>query len=76
MSEEKDDSKSKLMTALEAALTKELKLLSTSNDPETQKPYTLTAKSKVWDRILKLEAIKLKVPDAEYGTGFVGGEPS
>lgn len=62
--------RSALMEALEDALTKELKLVTKGQDPETHKPFTLTDKSKVWDRVLKLEAIKAKIVNPEFGTGF------
>ena len=65
--------KSTLRDALEADLTDELKKLKKDN-PETQKPYTLTDKSKVWDRILKLEAIKAKLNEGEWGKGFGGDD--
>ena len=69
MAKPDDDGKSQLLRDLETALAAELKKLKGTN-PETEKPYSLTEKSKVWDRILKLEAIKAKLPDAQYGTGF------
>ena len=61
---------SKLRDELEKQLTKELKLVSTQDDPETNEPYTITAKSKVWDRVLKLEAIKAKLDGEGWGAGF------
>lgn len=61
---------SKLRDELEKQLTKELKHVSSQDDPETQKPYTITAKSKVWDRVLKLEAIKAKLDGEGWGAGF------
>jgi len=63
-------SESKLRDELEKQLTKELKSVSVGDDPETGKPYTITAKSKVWDRILKLEAVKAKLNDGEWGSSF------
>ena len=68
MTSKKDGSK--LMEALETALTKELKLVTSGVDAETDKPFTLTAKAKVWDRVLKLEAIKSKMDGAGWGSGF------
>ena len=60
----------KLREELEKQLTRELKLVSSGTNPETEKPYTLTDKSKVWDRVLKLEAIKVKLNEGNWGTGF------
>lgn len=62
--------KSKLIEDLEKALAEELKKIGSGVDPETQKPYSLTAKSKVWDRVLKLEAIKAKLDLGDWGSGF------
>ena len=61
---------SNLRDQLEKQLTAELKLVSKGIDPETDKPYTLTAKAKVWDRVLKLEAIKAKLNEGNWGSGF------
>jgi predicted house-cleaning NTP pyrophosphatase (Maf/HAM1 superfamily) len=63
-------SESKLRDELEKQLTKELKHVSVDVDPETNKHYTITAKSKVWDRVLKLEAIKAKLEGDGWGSGF------
>ena len=41
-------------------------LRETMADPEA----TLTDKTKILDRALKLEALKAKVSDDEYGSGF------
>lgn len=35
---------------------------------------SLTDKSRVIDRALKLEAIRLKASDSEWGSGFLDGE--
>jgi len=60
----------KLIDELEVALRDELTKIKTGIDPDTDQPYTLTAKSKVWDRILKLEAIKAKMNSGDWGEGF------
>ena len=62
---------SALKNELEKALTKALKDVSGGSvNPETQKPYTLTDKAKVWDRVLKLEAIKVKMNEGQWAEGF------
>ena len=63
-------SKSALRDALEEALSAELKRVTNGTDPDTSKKYTLTDKSKVWDRVLKLEAIKAKLNEGQWGAGF------
>lgn len=60
----------RLLDRIEQSLRKELDNLDDGSDPDTQKPYTLTDKTKVWDRILKLEAIKAKLNEGEWGAGF------
>ena len=50
---------------LEAAISK--LLAEVMADPEA----SLTDKSKIIDRALKLEAIRLKASDAEWGSGFM-----
>jgi hypothetical protein len=35
---------------------------------------TLTDKAKIIDRALKLEQLKLKLSDDEWGSGFLGGD--
>lgn len=60
----------KLIDELEDSLRDELSKITSGVDPETGKPYTLTSKSKVWDRILKLEAIKAKMNAGDWGEGF------
>ena len=35
---------------------------------------TLTDKAKIIDRALKLEQLKLKLSDDEWGSGFMGGD--
>jgi hypothetical protein len=60
----------RLRDELEKQLTEELRAISTGNDPETNKPYSITAKARVWDRILKLEAIKAKLQEGDWGSGF------
>ena len=39
-------------------------------DMKTNEEWTLTDKMKILDRALKLEAIKLKMNDDEWGSGF------
>lgn len=51
--------------ALEKAIARLLEL--TINDPEA----SLTDKMKIIDRSLKLEALKLKVSDDAWGSGFM-----
>ena len=70
----KNAGKSVLRDALEDALTKELKRVSGGRDPDTDKPFTLTDKAKVWDRVLKLEGIKAKLNEGEWGKGFADGD--
>jgi hypothetical protein len=53
---------------LEAAISK--LLAEVMADPEA----SLTDKSKIIDRALKLEAIRLKASDAEWGSGFINDE--
>jgi len=53
---------------LEAAISKMLKEVMI--DPTA----TITDKTKVIDRALKLEAIKMKMSDDEWGTGFMMDE--
>jgi len=53
---------------LEQAISDLLK--STMLDPEA----TLTDKTKILDRALKLEQLKLKMNDDEWGAGFLGGD--
>ena len=53
---------------LEAAISKMLKEVMI--DPTA----TITDKTKVIDRALKLEAIKMKMSDEEWGTGFMMDE--
>lgn len=53
---------------LEEAISKMLKEVMT--DPMA----SITDKTKVIDRALKLEAIKLKMSDDEWGSGFVDDE--
>lgn len=43
-------------------------LVLTMNDPEA----TLTDKTKILDRALKLEQLKMKMSDDEWGSGFFG----
>lgn len=45
-------------------------LRETMSDPTT----SITDKTKVLDRALKLEAIKLKMSDDEWGSGFLSDE--
>lgn len=64
-------SESALRDELEKVLRKELKSVSAGGvDPETLKPYTLTDKCKIFDRVLKLEAIKAKLDGDGWGAGF------
>ena len=53
---------------LEAAISK--LLAEVMADPEA----SLTDKSKIIDRALKLEAIRLKASDAEWGSGFINDD--
>jgi hypothetical protein len=53
---------------LEAAISK--LLAEVMADPEA----SLTDKSKIIDRALKLEAIRLKASDAEWGSGFMNDD--
>ena len=53
---------------LESAISK--LLAEVMADPEA----TLTDKSKIIDRALKLEAIRLKASDAEWGSGFLDSD--
>ena len=53
---------------LEAAISK--LLAEVMEDPEA----SLTDKSKIIDRALKLEAIRLKASDAEWGSGFMNDD--
>ena len=53
---------------LESAISK--LLAGVMADPEA----TLTDKSKIIDRALKLEAIRLKASDAEWGRGFLDSD--
>ena len=53
---------------LEAAIAKLLK--ETMADPEA----TLTDKMKIIDRSIKLEALKMKDADADWGSGFFAGD--
>jgi hypothetical protein len=53
---------------LEQAISDLLK--STMLDPTA----TLTDKTKILDRALKLEQLKLKMNDDEWGAGFLGGD--
>ena len=53
---------------LESAISK--LLADVMADPEA----TLTDKSKIIDRALKLEAIRLKASDAEWGSGFLDSD--
>ncbi len=62
--------KSELRDALEKALTAELKNVTNGTNPETNEKYTLTDKAKVWDRVLKFEAIKAKMNEGDWGAGF------
>ena len=57
-------SKPGLSPELEKAIAMLLK--KTMSDPEA----TLTDKCKVVDRALKLEALKQKIPDEQFGRGF------
>ena len=45
-------------------------LIATMADPEA----TLTDKTKILDRALKLEALKAKFSDDEWGSGFMGDD--
>ena len=45
-------------------------LIATMADPTA----TLTDKTKILDRALKLEQLKLKMNDDEWGSGFLGGD--
>ena len=45
-------------------------LIATMADPEA----TLTDKTKILDRALKLEALKAKFSDVEWGSGFLGND--
>jgi hypothetical protein len=54
--------------ALENAISEMLKAVMV--DPTA----TITDKTKVIDRALKLEAIKMKMQDDEWGSGFMGLE--
>lgn len=60
----KDKDDGTLIEELEKALAEELKKI--ANDPDA----TLTDKAKVWDRVLKLCAIKLKIDDENESSGF------
>ena len=53
---------------LEAAISK--LLAEVMADPEA----SLTDKSKIIDRALKLEAIRLKASDADWGSGFLDSD--
>ena len=53
---------------LESAISK--LLAEVMADPEA----TLTDKSKIIDRALKLEAIRLKASDADWGSGFLDSD--
>ena len=53
---------------LEAAISK--LLAEVMADPEA----SLTDKSKIIDRALKLEAIRLKASDADWGSGFMNDD--
>ena len=53
---------------LESAISK--LLAEVMADPEA----TLTDKSKIIDRALKLEAIRLKASEAEWGSGFLDSD--
>lgn len=60
----KDDKPESLIDNLEKALAKEMKKL--ENDTES----SLTDKMKVYDRVLKLCAIKLKMDEEGESSGF------
>lgn len=53
---------------LEKAISELLK--ATMSDPDA----SLTDKTKILDRALKLEALKAKFSDDEWGAGFFGGD--
>ena len=65
MSKKKDKG---INPALENAISEMLKAVMV--DPTA----TITDKTKVIDRALKLEAIKMKMQDDEWGSGFMGLE--
>lgn len=56
---------------LETAVNKLLKEVMSNKKGEDGKPlYTLTDQMKVLDRAIKMEALKQKVQDSGYGSGF------
>ena len=63
---------SKVNPELEKSLIDALKQVGTKGaiNPETDKPYTLTDKCKVWDRVLKLEGLKAKLNEGDWASGF------
>ena len=60
---------SKVNAVLEKALTDLLKNVTSGHDADG-KPYSLTDKCKVIDRVLKLEGLKAKLNDGDWGQGF------
>ena len=62
----------KKVVGIDPALEKAIATLltNTMNDAEA----SLTDKMKIIDRSLKLEALKLKVSDDAWGSGFFGGD--
>lgn len=59
-----------LIDALEAALRLELLALKKAQGKNSEDPMTLTDKMKVYDRVLKLVAIKAKMADDDAGSFF------
>lgn len=62
--------KGKVNSKLEKMITDLLKEVNSGKNDDGTAKYSLTDKMKVVDRALKLEALKLKVDDSGYGSGF------
>lgn len=64
---------SQINVALEKALEAEVAEIIVKNENGTSK-YSLVDRCRVYDRFLKLEQLKLKVDDPQWGSKFNGGD--
>lgn len=69
-----DPKEKSLIDEIEQALRKMLKEVMSKAKNDSGEVYTLTDKMKVADRLLKLAAVKAKMDDDEWGSGFQDDE--
>lgn len=62
--------KGKVNKHLDKMITDLLKEVNSGKNEDGKPKYTLTDKCKVLDRAIKIEALRLKIDDSGYGSGF------